>query len=147
MTLGEQSARGNRDRGRTPMQWDRSALGGFTTAARPWLPVGDAAARNVADQRADPGSMLNLCRDLLALRRAEQAGGIAPYQELAVSGGLWAYQVGGLRVLANLSGEPVTWPGRSGEILVSTGGGTVGRPGDPVTLGAWQGVITRTDPG
>jgi hypothetical protein len=88
--------------------------------------------------------MLSLCRDLLALRRAEQAGGIAPYQELAVSGGLWAYQVGGLRVLANLSGEPVTWPGRSGEILVSTAGpARPGRPGDPVTLGAWQGVITR----
>jgi alpha-glucosidase len=150
MTLGEVSSRGNRDRGRTPMQWDPSALGGFTTAARPWLPVGDAAARNVADQRADPGSMLSLCRDLLALRRAEQAGGIAPYQELAVSGGLWAYQVGGLRVLANLSAEPVTWPGRSGEILVSTGGpdaGAARRPGDPVTLGAWQGVITRPGAG
>jgi hypothetical protein len=80
------------------------------------------------------------------LRRAELSGGIAPYQELAVAGGLWAYQVGPLRVLANLSGEPVTWPGRSGEILLSTGGGAgAGRPGDPVTLGAWQGVITRPD--
>ena len=68
-----------------------------------------------------------------------------------MSGGLWAYQVGGLRVLANLSGEPVTWPGRSGEILVSTGGpdglAGAGRPGGPVTLGAWQGVIPRLGPG
>jgi alpha-glucosidase len=146
MTLAEDSQRGNRDRARTPMQWDGSASGGFTAAARPWLPVGDAAARNVAAERADPGSLLALCRDLLALRRAELSGGIAPYQELAVAGGLWAYQVGPLRVLANLSGEPVTWPGRSGEILLSTGGGAgAGRPGDPVTLGAWQGVITRPD--
>jgi alpha-glucosidase len=148
MTLGEVSARGNRDRARTPMQWDASAAGGFTAAGRPWLPVGDAAARNVADQRADPGSLLVLCRDLLALRRAELGGGVAKYQELAVSGGLWAYQVGGLRVLANLSGEAVTWPGRSGEILLSTGDGAgAGRAGDAVTLGAWQGVITRTDAG
>ncbi|HEX5290764.1 MAG TPA: alpha-amylase family glycosyl hydrolase [Streptosporangiaceae bacterium] len=146
MTLGGENPRGNRDRARTPMQWDGSPGAGFTTAARPWLPAGDAAARNVADQRADPGSTLSLCRALLALRRAEQAGEIAPYQELAVAGGLWAYQVGGLRVLANLSGEPVTWPGRSGEILISTGGGGAAgarRPGDPVTLGAWEGVITR----
>jgi alpha-glucosidase len=158
MTLARDQPSGDRDRGRTPMQWDGSASGGFTTAARPWLPVGDAAARNVADQSADAGSTLSLCRDLLALRRAELAGGIAPYQELAVSGGLWAYQVGGLRVLANLSGEPVTWPGRSGEILLTTSGGAgaVGggagaaggrRPGDPVILGPWQGVITRVDAG
>jgi alpha-glucosidase len=152
MTLGATGPRGNRDRGRTPMQWDGSASGGFTAAARPWLPVGDAKARNVADQRADPGSMLTLCRALLALRRAELASGIAPYQELAVAGGLWAYQVGSLRVLANLSGEPVTWPGRSGPVLLSTGGGAAGRPGggrpgDPVTLAPWQGVVTRPDAG
>jgi alpha-glucosidase len=51
MTLAEDSQRGNRDRARTPMQWDGSASGGFTAAARPWLPVGDAAARNVAAER------------------------------------------------------------------------------------------------
>jgi alpha-glucosidase len=145
MTLTQDQPRNDRDQGRTPMQWDGSPSGGFTAAARPWLPVGDAAARNVADQRADPDSTLHLCRDLLALRRAELGGGIAPYQELAVDGGLWAYRVGGLTVAANLSDHNVTWTGMTsattGEVLLSTGGVAAG--GDSRRLGPWQGVVLR----
>ena len=49
-----------RDGARTPMQWDGSTFGGFSTA-RPWLPLAkDFTANNVARQRADPGSLLNL---------------------------------------------------------------------------------------
>ena len=36
----------------------------------PWLPFGDVAACNVADQRHDPDSMLSLTRDLIGLRDA-----------------------------------------------------------------------------
>ena len=73
------------------------ASGGFTAAGvTPWLPVGDAAARNVADQRDDPGSVLRFCRSLLALRRAEFGGRIAPYELLPAARGLWAYRAGGL---------------------------------------------------
>ena len=57
-----------RDRHRHPMQWDASPSGGFTTG-EPWLPLVDPAQRNVADQRDDPGSMLSLVRELIALRR------------------------------------------------------------------------------
>ena len=142
MTLGATGGQGNRDRARTPMQWDDSPSAGFTTAARPWLPAGDAAARNVAAQRADPGSTLWLCRELLALRRAELGGQVAPYEELAVADGLWAYRVGGLTVLANLSGQACTWPGECGEILLSTGG-EPGRDPDGVTLAPWAGLIAR----
>jgi alpha-glucosidase len=142
MTLGETGGHGNRDRARTPMQWDGSASAGFTTAARPWLPAGDAAARNVADQRADRGSVLWLCRDLLALRRAELGGQIPPYQELTADGGLWAYRAGGLTVVANLSDQPRTWAGPAGEILLSTGDASSG-PADGVTLGPWAGLIAR----
>ena len=67
--------------------------------------------------------MLRLCQQLLALRKAEVGGQIAQYRELAVDGGLWAYQAGGLTVLANLSAGPVTWPGDLGEILITTGDG------------------------
>jgi len=143
MTLATDRPRNDRDRGRTPMQWDSSPSAGFTTAARPWLPVGDAAARNVADQRADPGSTLNLCRDLLALRRAELSGGIAPYRELAVSGGLWAYRVGGLTVAANLSGRAVRWDGAAGQIVLSTGGDAALAGAGGLTLGPWQGAVLR----
>jgi alpha-glucosidase len=59
--------RAGRDGCRTPMQWDASAGGGFT-AGTPWLPLVDHAARNVADQTADPGSLLALYRRLIAVR-------------------------------------------------------------------------------
>ena len=81
MTRDGALAQGNRDRARTPMHWDASQSGGFTAdGVKPWLPVGDAAARNVADQRRDPDSVLSFCRRLLALRRAELAGQVAEYE-------------------------------------------------------------------
>jgi alpha-glucosidase len=145
MSLGGTGSHGNRDRARTPMQWDASPSGGFSTAARPWLPLGDTAARNVAGQRAEPGSTLRLCRDLLAVRRAELAGQIAPYEPLAVIGGLWAYRAGGLIVAANLSDQPAVWSAPLGEILVSTPGQPAdpGAPPAPLTVAPWQGVIAR----
>ena len=41
--------------------------------------------------------------------------------------------MGALTVLANLSGQARTWPGESGEILLTTGG-EPGRDPDGVTL-------------
>jgi alpha-glucosidase len=58
-----------RDPVRTPMPWDGTPNGGFTTG-EPWLPLNaDVATRNVA---AEP-PMLSLHRRLLALRRAHPA--------------------------------------------------------------------------
>jgi alpha-glucosidase len=62
-----------RDPMRTPMPWDGSAHGGFTTGT-PWLPLNpDRAARNVAAMKADLRSILTLYRRLIALRRAHPA--------------------------------------------------------------------------
>jgi alpha-glucosidase len=132
----------SRDRARTPMQWDASASAGFTAdGVTPWLPVGDAATSNVADQRDDPASVLRFCRSLLALRRAELGGMIAPCEMLAAAEGQWVYRVGGLVVAANLSDEPTAWPAEAGEVLLATAGEPppAGRP-----LGPWEGVIART---
>src|SRR5262249_28983895 len=58
-----------RDPSRTPMPWDASPQAGFSTA-EPWLPLNeDWPIRNVAQQKELPGSMLNLYRHLLAIRR------------------------------------------------------------------------------
>src|SRR4051794_25191431 len=60
--------RAGRDGARHPMQWTRD--GGFTQpGAKPWLPMVDPEKRNVADQRDDPDSLLNLYRELIARRR------------------------------------------------------------------------------
>ncbi|MBX3594583.1 alpha-glucosidase [Sphingomonas sp.] len=64
----------SRDGVRTPMPWqaDAPALG-FSTGD-PWLPLGaDHAALAIDRQAGDPGSLLNLTRDLVALRAANPA--------------------------------------------------------------------------
>jgi alpha-glucosidase len=143
-----------RDRGRTPMQWDGSRSGGFTASGvTPWLPVGDAAACNVAAQRDDPDSVLSLCRRLLRLRREElgggapaaaqgvagPAGGVPGYQELHADDRAWAYRAGGLTVAANFSDEPAELPIPMGEILLST----VAAPSEGQALRPWEGTVAR----
>ncbi len=63
----------NRDQARAPMPWTAQPGAGFTSGSS-WLPLPeDFATRNVAAQRADPGSVLSFYRALLALRRATPA--------------------------------------------------------------------------
>jgi oligo-1,6-glucosidase len=59
----------SRDNGRTPMQWDATALAGFTTG-KPWLPINTNTANiNVAIQDKDKNSILNYVRTLTKLRK------------------------------------------------------------------------------
>lgn len=59
----------SRDNARTPMQWDSSANGGFTTG-QPWLKVNPNTVKiNVAAQRQDPHSVYQCYRKLIALRK------------------------------------------------------------------------------
>lgn len=63
-----------RDGERTPMQWDASRNAGFSTAAKPWLPVPPSAREyNVAAEEKDPNSILSFYKRLLALRHAQPA--------------------------------------------------------------------------
>ncbi|HRA46961.1 MAG TPA: alpha-amylase family glycosyl hydrolase [Thermomicrobiales bacterium] len=64
-----------RDPQRTPMQWDTSPNAGFTTpAATPWLPLADDwETRNVAVEKDDAKSILNLTEELLVLRGTHPA--------------------------------------------------------------------------
>jgi oligo-1,6-glucosidase len=60
----------SRDNGRTPMQWDSSANGGFGSG-KPWLPVNSNYKKvNVAAEEADPKSCLNYFRQMTRLRKA-----------------------------------------------------------------------------
>ncbi len=62
----------SRDNGRTPMQWDNSANGGFSTGASTWLKVNpNAQTVNVAAQEKDPNSILNYFRKMVKLRKSE----------------------------------------------------------------------------
>ena len=62
-----------RDGERTPMQWSTAPNAGFTKG-QPWLPVPPTyRTHNVAAERADPNSILNFYRHVLALRRNNPA--------------------------------------------------------------------------
>jgi alpha-glucosidase len=67
----------SRDPSRTPLPWQRGPGAGFTTG-EPWLPIGaDSEQRNVAAQREDPDSLLQLYRALLALRKRNRRFSVA----------------------------------------------------------------------
>jgi alpha-glucosidase len=133
----------SRDPERTPMPWSDEPGAGFTApGAEPWLPFGDVAARNVAAQRADRGSVLWLVRDLVALRRerADLHGGA--YATLPSPPGVWAFRRGeGTSVVLNLSGDDVEVDA-SGTVAIAS---TRRREGEavrgPLALSAWEGVI------
>ena len=133
-----------RDPERTPMHWSDTPGGGFTKAgARSWLPLGDVAARNVADQRRDPSSTLNFVRGLIATRRQRPDLRSGAYQQLPSPAGAWAWQRGRETSIAlNLSDEPVSVAGIRGTVVIST---TRARDGERIDraleLSPWEGAI------
>jgi alpha-glucosidase len=97
-----------RDRTRTPMVWRDEPGAGFTApGVEPWLPIGDTS-RNVEAQRGDPGSILTLTRDLIALRR--HRGLLAgAYEPVDAPPGVWAFRrEGGALVAGNLGDAAAT---------------------------------------
>jgi alpha-glucosidase len=99
-----------RDGSRTPMPWDGSAHAGFSTV-EPWLPLnGDWAVRNVARQREERQSMLNLYKRLLSLRGEWPALSLGEFCNVAGHNGVLQYerrhQGERLLVALNLSPEP-----------------------------------------
>ncbi|WP_315762103.1 alpha-amylase family glycosyl hydrolase [Sphingomonas sp. Y38-1Y] len=101
-----------RDPVRTPMAWDASAQGGFS-AGEPWLPLHpDASTRNVAAQKSASGSMWQLHRDIIALRRATPALALGGWHLVHADDAVLAYErrLDDTRVLValNLTGEPAS---------------------------------------
>jgi alpha-glucosidase len=136
--------RRGRDPERTPMHWTNEARGGFTKpGVRPWLPIGDVKARNVADQRRDPSSTLTFVRDLIAVRRQSPDLRSGSYRQLPSPAEAWVWQRGrGTTIALNLSDASLHVPAVGGTIVIST---TRSREGERVdgglTLGPWEGAI------
>jgi len=97
---------------RTPMQWDATPGGGFTSGT-PWqrLPK-DRAGLDVASQRADPASLRSRYRDLIRLRHASEALRRGDLEVLPAPEGLLAFARRGageaVLVLHNLSDAAAT---------------------------------------
>jgi len=62
----------SRDNSRTPMQWNASTQAGFTSSAKPWLPVNpNYVDINVDTESHDPNSVLSFYRQLIAIRKSK----------------------------------------------------------------------------
>ncbi len=73
----------SRDNSRTPMQWNNSANGGFTSAAKPWLAVNPNYKEiNAAQELSDPNSIYNYFRQMLAFRKKTPAMVYGEYKDL-----------------------------------------------------------------
>jgi alpha-glucosidase len=137
-----------RDPVRTPMPWANEPGAGFCAAGvRPWLPFGDLAACNVADQVTDPGSTLAFTRDLIALRRRSPALATGARTALGAPAGVWRWQRGAdTEVVLNLSDAVASVADAHGRILISTDRARDEEPvRGTVSLGAWEGVVVQAE--
>lgn len=114
----------NRAGSRTPMQWSADDPSGAV-----YLPVDpDPARPTVAAQRADPGSILHLVRDLIALRRAHPDLGTRGDTEVLHAGYPFVYRRGGFTVAVNPRATAASVPlaAGPGSLLLGSAGHTAG---------------------
>ncbi len=148
--IGMQNGPGNEDEWkRTPMPWDGSKNGGFTTG-KPWRAFAPGhQTANVAAQSKDPASLLSHYRRLIKVRHASKALQLGRLELLVSEGPVLAYRLthGDERVLVvhNLgaAAQTATLPavGTVGDALHAPEG--VVLTGDRVTLpghasGMWR---------
>lgn len=129
------------------MHWEDRPGAGFTTeAAEPWLPIGDTGRTNVAAQRDDPRSTLNLVRDLIALRRGADDLRTGGYRTLPAPEEAWAYARGESFVVAlNPGRAEVSIDGVQGEVAIATDRDRDGeRVAGSLRLPAGQAVVVHT---
>jgi alpha-glucosidase len=117
-----------RDGCRTPMQWSAAPNAGFS-ATTPWLPLPeDFLHENVVNLDADAGSILNLYKALIDLRKKSPQLVSGDYAPIAAEGNLLLYrrqsEGKSIAIALNLGAKPVSIASNaaelSGEILLST---------------------------
>ena len=137
---------GGRDPCRAPLPWTAAVGHGWGTATATWLPFPpDAAVRNADAQRADPGSITNLYRRLLAARRGSPALQLGTFAWLRSSEGVLAWErVAGedRRMVAINFTEQDAGLATSGTIEVASNGVGEGVAWSG-SLAPWQAVVLR----
>lgn len=140
----------SRDNSRTPMQWDATSNAGFTSAAKAWLAVNPNYKQiNAAAEQADPDSIYNYTRKLIALRHAHKAFVYGDYKDLDLADKtIFAYTrtLGAERflVVLNYSSDAATYalPAdlKLGELLLSNQTSRVAS-GAVLQLAPWEARI------
>lgn len=139
-----------RDGCRTPMVWEGSAAqGGFSTAAKTWLPVPDAhLSRAVDRQKGAQGSVMEHYRTFIAFRKQHAALIKGAIRFLPVTGNVVSFtRTHGeetLLCLFNMGEAMERQPLPPGDWSVLSGHGLTGNlEGATVELPAWGGLIAR----
>lgn len=132
----------SRDNARTPMQWDDSINGGFSTGT-PWLSVnGNYPRINVKRQEDDPGSVLSYYRQLIAFRNGSRVLQEGDFTELYRKNGVYAYRRAcdgeALTVVISLAEGERKNPA-SGEVVCSN----YGRETAPARLAPYEALVLR----
>lgn len=137
-----------RDNARTPMQWDASPQGGFSSNAQTWLGLNpNYKAINAAQVLADPDSIFYFYQNMLRIRKAHPTLIYGDYEEVAPEDDrLFAYYrwEGEERyfISLNFSGSALSGfvAPEGGEWTCLIGnGGAAGEPREE--LGPWEGRI------
>ena len=116
--------RSSRDNARTPVQWSGEENAGFTTGT-PWMQVNPNYPNiNVAQQEADPDSILHFYRKAIALRKSASVVRFGDYREhFALSNKLYCYSRSmegqKMLVICSYSGKNVTFRAPKGFDLAS----------------------------
>ena len=140
-----------RDPERTPMPWDGSLLAGFTSG-EPWLPWGaDHASVNIAALSESRGSILNLYRRHIELRRDNSVLTRGAIDAVGIQEDILKYERSQgderLVIVLNLGHERARVSHLSGRILLST---YLDRAGEDVdaslSLRGDEGIIVQGKP-
>ena len=143
----------SRDPSRTPMHWDESTHGGFTSD-EPWLPLDRTYKRNnVQRQKDDPFSFLSFYRKLIAFRQEEPSMMVGDYTPVYADRQIIAFiralgEHNRFLVVLNLSHKPAYFQPKetrfSGVIEVATLPELEGLPvSESISLSGDEGVVIR----
>jgi len=138
-----------RDGCRTPMVWEASnANGGFSSAAKPWLPVShEHTQMSVAVQEDDPDALIHHYRRAIALRRANPALAKGDHDGVKATGDIVhftrTYEGTSIFCAFNLGDDSATlaMPAGAWDAIGQDVGGVDTPAGDTLELGPWQAFI------
>ena len=142
-----------RDNSRTPMQWDATSNGGFTTGGKPWLAVNPNYAQiNAASEVKDKDSVFAYTQQLIALHHAHPALVYGDYKDLDPENDkVFAYTrtLGDERflVVLNFSGSSIefAWPDevKAARLVLDNLPGLHGAGKGRLSLNPWEARIYK----
>ena len=135
-----------RDAERTPMPWTSEPGGGFSApGVRPWLPMGDPSACNVADQENDSDSVLSFCRRAIAARQRQRRPGRRLLPVAALARGRVGFRArGSTTVVVNMSDSDATVDDVCGTVILAVDGTLEGGTVEgALSVGRWSGLVVE----